>query len=54
MKNILCLILKNAVYIKINKILKFLNDENIWTIYIHTDSIYLFDYCIYETKSNIF
>ena len=37
MKNILCLILKNAVYIKLI-ILKFLNDENIWTIYIHTDS----------------
>ena len=32
MKNILYLILKNAVYIKINKTLKFLNEENIWTI----------------------
>lgn len=36
MKNTLYLILENAVYIKINKILKFLNEENIWTIHTHT------------------
>ena len=39
MQNILHLILKNAIYMKFNEILKLLNEENIQNIYADSRSL---------------